>query len=126
MKVFEKNSCSIGKGLIKKRESVERKEIIYSIPCSDCGKLYIGETKRGLEVRTKEHKKNVEKAHTTTSEIAKHCWEEGHRMAWQEGRALAGEGHWYKRKIKEAVISERMESFNNRWEISLAWKGLLL
>ena len=124
--MFEKNSGSIGKGLIRKREAMERKEVIYSIPCSDCDKVYIGETKRGLEVRTKEHKKNVEKASITTSEIAKHCWEEGHRMAWREGRILAGEGHWYKRKVKEAVLSERTASFNNRWEISQAWKGLLV
>ena len=35
--------------------------IFYSIPCKDCGKLYIGDTKRKFSTRLREHKKAIEK-----------------------------------------------------------------
>jgi len=36
-----------------------RKGVAYSIPCHDCNKRYIGETKRRLETRQKEYKADV-------------------------------------------------------------------
>ena len=35
----------------------QQKGVVYSIPCSDCPKKYIGETLRTMEVRLKEHDK---------------------------------------------------------------------
>jgi predicted GIY-YIG superfamily endonuclease len=37
------------------RDAQQTKQGVYNIPC-DCGRYYIGETSRPLEVRIKEHK----------------------------------------------------------------------
>ena len=34
---------------------MEKSGVVYEVPCS-CGKVYIGETKRTLETRMKEHR----------------------------------------------------------------------
>jgi hypothetical protein len=36
----------------------QKKQCVYSFPC-DCGRCYIGETSRPLEVLIKEHKYNM-------------------------------------------------------------------
>ena len=43
-----------------KREKGETSEVVYEIPCKNCDKSYIGETKRRLDVRISEHKKETE------------------------------------------------------------------
>jgi hypothetical protein len=37
------------------RNNQQKEQCVYNIPC-DCGRCYIGETKRNLEVRISEHK----------------------------------------------------------------------
>jgi hypothetical protein len=39
-------------------DAQQTKQCVYSTPC-DCGRCYIGETSRHLEVRIKEHKYNL-------------------------------------------------------------------
>jgi len=33
--------------------------VVYKLECNDCEKVYIGQTKRHLETRIKEHKNNI-------------------------------------------------------------------
>jgi predicted GIY-YIG superfamily endonuclease len=42
------------------RDAHQTKQRAYSIPC-ECGRCYIGEASRPLEVRIKEHKYNLTK-----------------------------------------------------------------
>lgn len=79
----------------------ESKNCIYSIKCS-CSREYIGETKRPLNIRIKEHKENTRKGLTDKSKIAQHCWSENHNMCWNEASIIHRESHPYKRKIIEA------------------------
>ena len=51
--------------------------IIYSIPCKDCDKLYIGETQRKFNTRLRELKKAVEQEHAKKSALAEHCLQSG-------------------------------------------------
>jgi hypothetical protein len=50
------------------------KQCVYNIPC-DCGRRYIGETRRLLEVRNKEHKYkyNLNRGLHEESELAQHA-----------------------------------------------------
>ena len=43
--------------LVKEKKENEKNDnsVVYKIPCSGCDKAYIGETYRGLRVRTREH-----------------------------------------------------------------------
>ena len=76
---------------------------VYSFACN-CGKSYVGETKKKVSTRIKEHQKDVfhgrwEK--TGASEHAKNC-QEGFK--WDEARTLAVEDQWHARKIREALF----------------------
>ena len=77
------------------------KNCVYSVKCS-CDREYIGETKRPLNVRIKEHRDNTRKGLTEKSKIAQHCWSESHKMCWDEARIIHREPHFYKRKVIEA------------------------
>ena len=47
--------------LVHPKDKVDPREGVYTIPCKNCPKQDIGETKRKLGVRLKEHKEEVEK-----------------------------------------------------------------
>jgi predicted GIY-YIG superfamily endonuclease len=78
------------------------KHCVYSIPC-DCGRCYIGETSRPLEVRIKEHKYNLTQGLLEKSKLAQHAYEEGHRIRWKEAKVLQIESNTAYRKYKEAA-----------------------
>ena len=39
----------------------KKRAVVYEVPCKDCNKTYIGETKRTLKVRLGEHKQAVKR-----------------------------------------------------------------
>ncbi len=51
---------------------------IYEIECKGCEKIYIGQTKRKLATRDKEHQQACKSKQIYKSSVAKHCVEEGH------------------------------------------------
>ena len=61
--------------------------VVYEVPCT-CGKVYIGETKRCLEIRLKEHK---EACQTDKSAIAEHAWTEDHPINWNDTKDYTAE-----------------------------------
>lgn len=50
---------------------------VYRIPYS-CGKAYIGETKRRLEARLKEHQDACQRRMMEKSAVAEHIWKDHH------------------------------------------------
>ena len=44
-----------------KKEPRETTDVVYSIPCKNCDKQYIGETGRKFGLRVDEHKSEAEK-----------------------------------------------------------------
>ena len=61
--------------------------VVYEVPCT-CGKVYIGETKRLLETRLKEHKDACTRYLTDKSAIAEHAWANDHPINWAEVKIL--------------------------------------
>ena len=61
---------------------------IYSIPCKDCDKSYIGETKHKFSTRLKEHQKAVEHKHSQKSALAEHCLRSDHTVSWEASKIL--------------------------------------
>ncbi|ETW93509.1 MAG: hypothetical protein ETSY2_51300 [Candidatus Entotheonella gemina] len=74
---------------------------MYRIPCS-CGKEYIGETKRALRTRLKEHQAATRRGETEKSAIAEHAWAEQHCPAWDEVTILEQAEREDILRIKEA------------------------
>ena len=75
---------------------------IYSIPCKDCDKSYIGETKRKFSTHLKEHQKAVEHKHSQKSALAEHCLRSGHTVSWEASKILRTNANWHNRRILEA------------------------
>jgi predicted GIY-YIG superfamily endonuclease len=69
------------------RNAQQTKQCVYNIPC-DCGRCYIGETSRLLEVRIREHKYDLTQGWLGKSKLAQHEYEEGHKICWKEGEVL--------------------------------------
>ena len=82
---------------------------IYNITCDDDTlHTYIGETKRPLSVRFKEHCK-LDKP----TGVGDHCNATGHSVSMDNLRVLDREQDWLKRKVKEAIhIKQRAPSMN--------------
>ena len=66
--------------------------VVYEIPCT-CGKVYIGETKRRLGTRLKEHKDAFVRCQTDKSAIAEHAWSENHPINWSGTKSLQRASH---------------------------------
>ena len=82
------------------------------IPCKDCDKSYIGETKRKFSTRLKQHQKAVEHKHSQKSALAEHCLRSGHTVSWETAKILRTSANWRNRRILEA------------WEINTCWNPL--
>ena len=81
IKVALKPHLTIGSLFPRPKDPVPKDQargVIYSIPCKDCEKLYIGETKRKFNTRLREHKKAVEQKHPKKFVLAEHCLQSGH------------------------------------------------
>ena len=98
----------------------------------NCKKCYIGETKRKLATRVKEHRKEVEKLdkgrsftrdskkqalnERSKSAITDHVTQEKHVIDWDSAKLLQREGDWVVRGIKEAITIRKNPSNMNRDE----------
>ena len=89
-----------------KDENRNKKNLIYSIPCSDCDKVYIGETSRLKDIRMSEHKSKI-KSLSLDSKIVEHILEHNHKFDFTNTLTLALETDWRKRVIKESILTHR-------------------
>ena len=88
----------------KDKAPPQRKDaVIYSIPCKDCDKEYIGETSRPIAERITEHRRDCRLQRVDSSAVAEHAWGEQHQPDWQGVTCLTQEKHWYARRVKEAI-----------------------
>lgn len=87
--------------------------IVYQIDCS-CGGSYVGETKRLLKVRIKEHQ-NCVRDRIFTNGIANHMWNGRSPTCdinWSGAKILHRERSWSRRKFIEALYIEKNASLN--------------
>jgi len=100
---------------------------VYRIPCS-CGKVYIGETGRMVNIRKKEHQRDVKLKHTTQSALSEHNVETGHQILFEETTTIANTTSYFPRKYREAIeIQKHPNNLNrdNGYNISRLWKNIL-
>ena len=101
-----------------KREPRDTSGVVYQIPCSDCSKVYTGETARRYGTREKEHvrdgkevegvkytrsrrKESVTELHK--SAITDHVGQTNHVINWDGVRLPMKESNFDIRGIKEAI-----------------------
>ena len=82
----------------------QNQNIVYSIPCNSCNKIYIGQTKRWLAKRIHEHKLSIKNQHITKEKTAvvTHYQDTGHTLNFEETKIIDREEHLQKRLILEA------------------------
>ena len=101
-----------------KRNDLDKTDALYSLPCLNCDREYIGETGRKFGTRLKEHKAEVDKVERSVttragrkeslstihkSAVTDHVVEQNHVIGWDKGKVIGTEQDRYKRWIKEAI-----------------------
>lgn len=79
----------------------KRKNVVYKIKCKNCNASYVGQTKRQLDTRIKEHHRLSKKDSNNPSVFREHITKFNHNFDWKNLRILVNEGFLSKRLISE-------------------------
>ena len=91
--------------LVKPKDQIpqqSRSNVVYSIPCTRCPKLYIGESKRSLKTRITEHKRALRQGDSNSSAPAEHAMVHNHPIDWDNASVIDSNTFYYPRKYLEA------------------------
>ena len=117
-----------------KVELEEQGELVYQIPCKNCGAEYIGETGRLLKTRLEEHRKDVDNTKKekytrsgkkrlmstiNKSALTDHATTENHIIDWEGVNIVDKEPNRRIRHIKEAIWIRKTTTPINRDEGNL-------
>ena len=97
----------------------KRRGVAYEIPCGSCEHRYIGETKRSLSTRLKEHHRdtlprNILKNPEKTA-LRKHAAQSGHAFNWDYARVLHNINSYHKHIFLESLyINLRTNTVNDK------------
>ena len=131
---------TIKRSLVRQKDKVDPQKMwegVYSIACKNCNATYIGETKRILGTRTKEHKEDAEKASSSRpytrsnrqKQITDHMTQKNHTVDLEGANFVDRESDWRTRGIKEAIwIRKTKDSMNRdegRYRVSHIYDNLL-
>ena len=86
-----------------KLKTLDHNGVVYQICCKDCQYSYIGQTKRLLKTRIKEHKSDINKRSGAPSVISAHRLEQDHEFDWDNVKILDRERSYTKRLTSEMV-----------------------
>jgi hypothetical protein len=78
---------------------------VYRIPC-ECGRVYIGQTGRSVDIRLKEHQRHIRLEHLDKSAVAEHSIDRGHHIQFHNSSILATKNRCMDRIVREATEIE--------------------
>jgi hypothetical protein len=100
---------------------------VYRIPC-ECGRVYIGQTGRSVDIRLKEHQRHIRLEHPDKSAVAEHRIHQGHRIQFHDASILATKTRYMDRIVREAIEIE-LHPYNINRDGGLclikSWKPLI-
>lgn len=71
---------------MKDRVPPEEMSGIYEIPCKSCPAVYIGQTRRKLKTRLREHRAAADNGKVHESSVAVHSTELNHTIDWDQAK----------------------------------------
>lgn len=96
---------------------VQRSDVVYSIPCAQCDKIYIGQTTRPLSGRISSHRSDC-RLHPERCALAEHANNSLHNIDYNSVKVLATQTNHTKRLFLEmAYISQHTNCMNKRSDI---------
>ena len=88
----------------EKLNKINQHNVVYKIDCDNCDSCYIGETKRAVGIRIKEHRQNINLTDSDKHNVVTlHRINTGHNMKWDEFKILDVESNYYKRDVSEML-----------------------
>ena len=96
------NPNTIEKMLIKNSPS-QASCCLYTIPCKDCDKKYLGQTSKGLKTRLGQHKYSVRTAQSSNA-IFIHFSHFNHRVDWANGKEIMFCNDYVSRNVIESAL----------------------
>ena len=93
----------------------ERNNAVYQRNCKDCEAVYMGETKRTLNIRAEEHITAIKSA-SKKSHTAEHCWKYNHDFDWEYMKVLDVEKK-LENKTHQRVNLLRRKRASYQWNI---------
>lgn len=94
---------------------LKENNVVYKIICNDCDASYVGQTKRHLGTRLREHMNNA-KQPLKPSVITDHIINENHSIEWDKIKILDHEPHYFKRLISEMIFIKKQKNGLNKIE----------
>jgi hypothetical protein len=102
---------------------------VYKIACEDCDEVYVGETGRTLEIRTKEHQADLRKLKDTSAFTQHILKNPNHNINFNGAKIIHHESKYFSRKFKEKLYinaEQRPMNLNDGMQISTLWIPTLL
>ena len=96
-----------------KRPILDRHNIVYDLSCNDCDEIYVGQTKRKLRARIKEHK-NAKSRHSLTSNVAEHALKNNHNVDFDHPKINYIENNHRARRWLESFQIEKYKHQNKK------------
>ncbi|XP_071577054.1 uncharacterized protein [Temnothorax nylanderi] len=110
--VPKKLDCLIRRGKDRIND-LKQTDIVYKINCRDCRATYIGQTKRHLCTRLREHQSDIRKHASNLSVVSEHRISYGHDFDWGKPEILHKEGQTRKREIAEMFFIKKFDDTIN-------------
>jgi len=103
-----------------KNKLLSTNNVVYKIYCKDCSASYVGQTKRQLKTRIKEHSNNYKLTPVKHSVITEHVLKHSHSFDWEKVEILDTEPNFFKRSVSEMLhIKEQLNGINSQKDTEL-------
>ena len=101
-------------------EPLQQTGVVYKLNCQNCEASYVGQTKRKLTTRIKEHKADIKKEQENMSVVSTHRISNNHDFQWENVEILDIEQNYHRRLISEMIhIKGQKEGINKQSDVQL-------